>query len=115
MGENKTFTCQNSSCQRTFSAPLKTLNLQSPSAPYFACPFCLTKVADPTLDETKKPEKNQSPNTFVEEKKQTASEKPSGCRYHMGYLSERAQKQQIPDECLSCKDVVECMLGKMKA
>lgn len=42
-------------------------------------------------------------------------EKPSECRYHPGYLSERTGKEQIPDDCILCKDIVECMLRKMKA
>jgi hypothetical protein len=41
-------------------------------------------------------------------------EKSSECRYHLGYLSERTQKEQIPDDCMMCKDIVECMLKKMK-
>jgi hypothetical protein len=42
-------------------------------------------------------------------------EKPSECRYHLGYLSERTAKEQIPDDCMMCKDIVDCMLRKMKA
>jgi hypothetical protein len=42
------------------------------------------------------------------------SEKPAACQYHLGYLSERTSKQQIPDDCLVCKDSVECMLRKMR-
>ncbi|MEM2108161.1 MAG: hypothetical protein QXL10_02615 [Candidatus Bathyarchaeia archaeon] len=41
-------------------------------------------------------------------------EKPSGCSYYLGYLSERSSKDKIPDECLICKDIVECMLKKAK-
>ncbi|MCJ7561067.1 hypothetical protein MUO79_10705 [Candidatus Bathyarchaeota archaeon] len=41
-------------------------------------------------------------------------EKSSECRYHLGYLSERTQKEQIPDDCMMCKDIIECMLKKMK-
>ena len=45
MGEKKTFTCQNPSCKITFTTPLKTINLQeNPTEPYYACPFCLTKI-----------------------------------------------------------------------
>jgi hypothetical protein len=34
------------------------------------------------------------------------------CKNHFGYLSERSLKEQIPDECLTCKDIVHCMLKK---
>jgi hypothetical protein len=49
----------------------------------------------------------------VEEKE--PAEKSAGCNYHLGYLSERSSKEQIPDECMTCKDIVECMLKKMKS
>jgi hypothetical protein len=42
------------------------------------------------------------------------SEKPAACQYHHGYLSERNSKQQIPDDCLVCKNIVDCMLRKMR-
>ena len=31
------------------------------------------------------------------------------CKKHFGYLSERSGKN-IPDECLICKAIVQCML-----
>jgi hypothetical protein len=57
------------------------------------------------------PKKNQ---VDVEIKHIENSEKPAACQYHLGYLSERSSKQQIPDDCLVCKDSVECMLRKMR-
>jgi hypothetical protein len=36
------------------------------------------------------------------------------CLNHFGYLSERKTKEQIPDECLTCKDILQCMLKKTK-
>ena len=116
------FTCQNSSCGKTFTTPLKTLNLQkNPTDPYYACPFCLTKLE---IEQPKKEEekvsfepisKKQSRNIRVESKeKNKTKEKPSDCHLHLGYLSERSSKEQIPDDCLVCKDIVECMLKKMR-
>ena len=107
-------TCQNTSCKKVFTIPLKTLNLQNPTEPFYACPFCLTKIAETPLELAKQPEKTQVSVTVAKEKF-VSKEKPSGCRYHLGYLSERVQKEQIPDDCLVCKDIVECMLSKMKA
>jgi hypothetical protein len=31
------------------------------------------------------------------------------CHFHFGYLSERERKEKIPDECVSCKDIVKCI------
>ena len=35
---------------------------------------------------------------------------PTECKKHFGYLSERAVKEKIPDECLTCREIVHCML-----
>jgi hypothetical protein len=43
-----------------------------------------------------------------------AKEELSTCQFHLGYLSEREQKQQIPEDCIVCKDIVDCMLKKMR-
>ena len=115
MGEKKTYTCQNPSCKKTFTTPLKTLNLQeNPSEPYFACPVCLTKAEEvtPKIKETPplKTPVQESPQKQASTKK---SEKPFSCGFHLGYLSERVQKEQIPDDCLVCPKIVDCMLKRM--
>lgn len=119
MGEKKPFTCQNPSCRRTSITPLRTLNLQeNPTEPYYACPFCLTKIEEAKFNQ-ELPEENplqnqQEPEKKVKQKIAAKNDiKPSACRFHLGYLSERSQKEQIPEECLLCKDIVECMLKKM--
>jgi hypothetical protein len=117
MGEKKAFTCQNPSCKKRFIAPLKTVNLQQlPTEPYNACPYCLTliKIAEKPAEiqhEKTQPKENQVEAT---EKLLKNKDKPATCHYHSGYLSERTSKEQIPDECLICKDIVECMLRKMR-
>ena len=103
--------------------PLKTLNLQkNPLEPYFACPYCLSKVK--SIEEHQKPQvkseenslEEKQPNIIQVETKEKIEEsnKPVGCQYHPGYLSERSSKEQIPDECLVCTKIVECMLKKMR-
>ena len=121
MGEKKTFTCKNSSCKRTFTIPLKTLNLQgNPNEPYYSCPFCLTKieVEEVALSQDNLPEeKNQNGQKLenLERDKATKNdEKPLACKYYLGYLSERGQKDKIPDDCLLCKNIVDCMLKRMR-
>jgi len=97
--------CPNPACRRTFTTPLKTLNLQQdPAEPYNACPFCLTKIAEPQIEDNNKPGKAQN----------ETREKPTVCQYHLGYLSEREKNQQMPDACMTCKDLLECMLKKMR-
>ena len=50
----------------------------------------------------------------VEEKAETGGA-PSGCAHYLGYLSEKASSDKIPDECMMCSEIVTCMLKKMKA
>jgi hypothetical protein len=111
-------TCPNDSCGRVFAQPIKALNLQANSAgPYDACPYCLTEI---TLDNEPMAEPDEPVMTEAEEEPKNmetspdVSEKSPGCGYHMGYLSERSSKDPIPDSCMTCKDIVECMLKKMK-
>jgi DNA-directed RNA polymerase subunit RPC12/RpoP len=110
------FTCPNPSCRKDFTEPLKTLNLQQDSAePYAACPYCLTRIIEEQVEANVEPWKTQAETVLAEEEPTENIEKPLACHYHLGYLSEREQKEQIPDECIVCKDIVECMLRKMRA
>jgi hypothetical protein len=106
------FTCPNPSCGRVFAMPLKTLNVQDSSGPYPACPFCLTRIVDSQTESSKS--ENQGESRSSKEKKNKNKEKPEACHYHLGYLSERQGNEQIPDDCMVCKGVIECMLQKMK-
>ena len=107
------FTCPNPACRKVFDKPLKTLNLQNSAEPYAACPYCLTKITESQVEISKPETQDESP--LSKEKSSKNVEKPSTCHYHFGYLSEREDKQQIPDECIVCKALLECMLQKMRA
>ena len=107
------------------------MNLQQDSEePYDACPYCLTKiiledessVAYDEPEEILEPEEAEAPEEAeteveealdVEEQVETP-EAASECAHYLGYLSEKSSKEQIPDECMMCKDIVTCMLKKMK-
>jgi hypothetical protein len=99
------------------------LNLQqTPTEPYFACPYCLTKIE--TDQDLKTKQKDEEPSIQkmqpkinqdeTKEKTVKSNEKPATCHNHPGYLSERSLKEQFPDECLVCKDIVECMSKKKR-
>lgn len=110
------------------------MNLQQDTEePYDACPYCLTEIVheeEPTAvydepetseqEELEEPEETE-PEAEVEETAHVeepveapSTEAPSECPHHLGYLSEKSSKEQIPDECMMCKDIVTCMLKKMK-
>ena len=120
--KNSTFTCPNLSCGKVFIRPLKALNLQQDSEePYDACPYCLTEIPahdepaiaydEPEPFKLEEPEIEETPHV---EEQVKVPETPSACSHHLGYLSEKSSKEQIPDECILCKDIVTCMLKKMK-
>jgi hypothetical protein len=37
-------------------------------------------------------------------------ESPKGCPHHFGYLAHRPKDTSIPQECLTCQKIVDCML-----
>ena len=45
-----------------------------------------------------------------EEKGPDREESPKGCPHQFGYLAHRPKDASIPQECLTCPKIVECML-----
>jgi hypothetical protein len=114
-------TCQNPQCGKTFSAPLTVVNLSlQNSEPYPACPHCLMHI-----DTQEKPSKTETIldneiSKVIEEtpslaERQTSREmKKPGCAHHLGYLSERSSQEKMPEECITCTELVDCMLKNLK-
>lgn len=113
------FTCPNSSCGFVFSKPIKVKNLCEDTEVYDACPRCFTALsgqenapvieAQPSSIEDMREEK---PSRHAESKKP----EPLGsskCTHKFGYLSERPKNEKIPDECMTCENIVKCMLKGM--
>ena len=115
-GQKNALTCPNNTCAKVFVKPLKTLNLQTASAgPYDACPYCLTEVnRDEVTTVPDEPMAVDVDEKMSLENQVQVPQESTGCGYHLGYLSERDSKDQFPDGCIICKDIVECMLRKMK-
>jgi hypothetical protein len=118
--------CSNPSCGKTFTVPLKARNFSVKNAKTFeACPYCLTEVVIATQESI-----SEEPKSDVEEigtsvvslevaDKQRAPPTPSetkveGCTRHLGYLSQRSSKEKIPEECMMCDKIVQCMLQAVK-
>ncbi|NWG11453.1 hypothetical protein HXY33_06900 [Candidatus Bathyarchaeota archaeon] len=113
---NQNRTCPNPSCGKVFSNPIKAENLRSKNIEvYDACPFCLTEITldkDSGTDEEKKDFEDKSKEKEYA-KAETSGEllpKVQGCQHHLGYLSQRSQKEKIPEECMVCENIVQCML-----
>jgi hypothetical protein len=74
----------------------------------------LNETAVPFAEQNNKPEKTVTETIPPKEKTLQDNDDSIGCHYHyFGYLSERQKGAQIPEECLSCKNILECMLRKM--
>jgi hypothetical protein len=50
----------------------------------------------------------------LEEEKATPTAAKAECTHHFGYLSERSSKEKIPEECMDCTQIVNCMLKAVK-
>ena len=68
-----------------------------------------------TLRDSKKPSEPVKPQKIIEEKqvptapKTHVRERPSGCLHFFGYLRNIPKNTLIPDECLGCSKMVECL------
>lgn len=115
------FTCTNSSCGLVFSKPIKVKNLFENSDIYDACPRCFTAMNE--IDNALMTEKEQNPcvdagRSEVSSKVGIKKSEPTTskqCAHRFGYLSERAKNEKIPDDCLTCENIVKCMTKRMTA
>jgi len=73
--------------------PLKEIPEETPEKP--------TELLEELPEET--PAKPTEPS-------EPKGEAPPGCPHYLGYLSKRPKDASIPDECLTCRKMVECML-----
>jgi len=68
-----------------------------------------------TLRDSEKPSEPVKPKKIVEERqvptapKTHVRERPSGCLHFFGYLRNIPKNTLIPDECLGCSKMVECL------
>lgn len=85
---------------------------------YDACPYCLTETSaekvlestDEIRQELEKPKITEVSLEPDELRQAESSSKVQGCTRQFGYLSKRPSKEKIPDECITCEKIVQCML-----
>jgi hypothetical protein len=71
-------------------------------------PFKSTDAIEDVKDNSPEQEKESKPEETV------TPEGSSGCNHQLGYLANRDSKASIPDECMICKDLIECMSKQAK-
>jgi hypothetical protein len=122
-------------CGESFETPLLAMVFnESVVEEYYACPNCLSKVAslrekavvdeDAEVDEVAVADgvgnvdfgfgldaevEVEEPVGSVEESEAVESSGESGCLHGLGYLKKRGKNVPIPEECLTCSKMIDCM------
>lgn len=114
--KERSFDCPNEDCGHVFRQPLRALQIKKGGeANFYACPRCLSKITvedDSILPKFE--EEEDDTKGEIKPEQVLPPEASSGCRHHLGYLGERDSKAGIPDECMLCKDLMDCMYKKVK-
>ena len=121
ISESDEYICPSDHCGRVFSEPLRLTDLSNrpQEETYYACPFCFSRVSvikllrnsaysDATNSDSSlsySPSGNQSSEKTIDEKKTT----PPNCPHQFGYLKNRSKGAEIPDKCLTCQNILQCM------
>lgn len=107
--------CPNDQCGRSFEHPLQLTVLSSdPVETYPACPYCMSKID--IEEEKQQPLKQASMalkiKTVLEKEKDRQEPKDpdeTKCQHGFGYLKTRPKGSSIPDECLVCQKMIQCL------
>jgi len=114
--EEQASACSCTKCGKSFSQPVElTVRTKGSLETYQACPHCFSQVS--VSDNLKKPPSEAALDALANAVKETAKDieknKQAGCSNFLGYLKKRPKGSPIPDECLTCDSIMQCMgLGK---
>ena len=113
------YVCVNENCGREFEKPILITNKSvNPPQTYLGCPYCLSRIDVEVSEAEKIEEKIEQTSKLIEikkiieknAKKEKEKAKEIKCPYHFGYLKEKGKDSPIPEECLVCPKMLECML-----
>ncbi len=93
-------------CGGTFQQPiLATVSSSGNIKKYYACPRCMTQVRK---KESQKSEKSGETSMSM---KKTVTKLAEGvkCEHFLGYLKKRPKDTPVPEECLTCDKMIECL------
>jgi len=113
---HETCTCPNDECGRSFDRPIEiTVFSSNPPETYPACPYCMSRI-DTEREEEYEPTKNASMSlgirTVLEREQEKIEKEGTGeakCSQGFGYLKKRPKGAPIPDECLTCPKMIQCI------
>jgi len=94
-------------CGRAVSVPVRLTDLSHKplQETYYACPFCLSR-----LDVEDVTEHLKHSHTHDKGGGMKVAAVVSNCSHELGYLSSRPKDSTIPDECLICPKILQCMV-----
>jgi DNA-directed RNA polymerase subunit RPC12/RpoP len=97
-------------CGEEFHHPLLARNSSHGSVQtYYACPRCLTQVKEDRKQQVERSE--EAPISLKELKRSSAKpEENVSCQHFFGYLGKRPKDTAIPEDCLVCEKMIECMI-----
>lgn len=106
--ESEIHVCSNPVCKRSFSDTILIQNLSSDrTTSYHGCPHCLTQIEEKIAGG----EEGTVQQKKAEPTQQSISQK---CPNTFGYLSERSNGREVPEECMMCQKLISCMLFKLR-
>jgi len=118
MSPKQAMGCSCSKCGMSFTEPIElTVLAEGSPETYHACPHCFSRVnlvdknvvkTESPLDKLKKDQGKAPPRVSRKDAKNEKN-KPAGCAHFLGYLKTRPKGSPIPDDCLLCVAIMECM------
>ncbi len=91
-------------CGGTFEKPiLATVSCDGQVQEYYACPCCMTRINNERKNITISEEDVKKPSAKFENNVE--------CKHFFGYLKTRPKEAPIPDECLTCGRMIECLFS----
>jgi len=103
-------------CGESFENPLLAMVFdESVVEEYYACPNCLSKVAS-LRQKSDVEEVDEAEDVEDEVEEPVADVAVEGgveglgvCSHQLGYLKRRPKNTPIPEECLTCSKMIDCM------
>lgn len=99
-------------CGRIFVNSIQLTNHSAtPMETYDACPFCFAKQKDLRFEQTEVKTSNTSksvktPLSTID----NSASKQKDCPHEFGYLKTRPKNMSVPDACLTCPKMIQCLL-----